>query len=178
MCTQTQAVGTGDARGSSFRRLAEGGVGGVRVERHVPSPVTSGSHRRSCSHAGHRDGCVLDACCASPVRPGQPVESRALQGLHVAVLNYLKVATRTPQESRQTHPQNSRYTPRCPFFVLWTPCSRVGVCPEPTIRFGEAQAACEPGGGGCGGGPVHPARLHTHRASPAQALLTTLTETC
>jgi hypothetical protein len=36
------------------------------------------------------------------------------------------------------------------------------------------QAACEPGGGGCGGVPVHPARLHTHRTSPAQALLTIL----
>jgi hypothetical protein len=35
----------------------------------------------------------------------------------------------------------------------------------------DAQAACEPGGGGCGGVPVHPPRLHTHRTSPAQALL-------
>jgi hypothetical protein len=42
----------------------------------------------------------------------------------------------------------------------------------------DGQAACEPGAGGCGGVPVHPARLHTHRTSPAQALLTTLTETC
>ena len=82
---------------------------------------------------------------------------------------------RTVRRLEQTHPQNSRYTPRCPFFVLWTPCSRVGVCPEPTIRFGEAQAACEPGGGGCGGVPVHPDKLHTHRTSPAQALLTMLT---
>jgi hypothetical protein len=40
------------------------------------------------------------------------------------------------------------------------------------------QAACEPGVGGCGGVPVHPARIHTHRTSPAQALLTSLTETC
>jgi hypothetical protein len=36
----------------------------------------------------------------------------------------------------------------------------------------------EPGGKGCGGVPVHPLRLHTHRTSPAQALLTTLLETC
>jgi hypothetical protein len=41
----------------------------------------------------------------------------------------------------------------------------------------DGQAACEPGGGGCGGVPVHPARLHTHRTSPDQALLTILTET-
>jgi hypothetical protein len=39
----------------------------------------------------------------------------------------------------------------------------------------DVQAACEPGGGGCGGVPDHPARLHTHRTSPAQALLTMLT---
>jgi hypothetical protein len=53
---------------------------------------------------------------------------------------------------------------------------------EPTIRGLEkrhdGQAACEPGGGGCGGVPDHPARLHTHRTSLAQALLTILTETC
>jgi hypothetical protein len=36
----------------------------------------------------------------------------------------------------------------------------------------DVQAACEPGGGGCGGVPDHPARLHTHRTSPVQALLT------
>jgi hypothetical protein len=42
----------------------------------------------------------------------------------------------------------------------------------------DAQAACEPGGGGCGGVPVHHLRLHTHRTSPAQALLTTSFETC
>jgi hypothetical protein len=41
----------------------------------------------------------------------------------------------------------------------------------------DAQAACEPGGGGRGGVPVHHPRLQTHRASPAQALLTILTET-
>jgi hypothetical protein len=50
---------------------------------------------------------------------------------------------------------------------------------EPTIRAwrsgNDAQAACEPGGGGCGGVPVHPARLQTHRTSHAQALLTMLT---
>jgi hypothetical protein len=42
----------------------------------------------------------------------------------------------------------------------------------------DAQAACEPGGGECGGIPDHPPRLHAHRTSPAQALLTILTETC
>jgi hypothetical protein len=74
-------------------------------------------------------------------------------------------------------PQSSRYTPRCPSVVLWTPCSGVEWRVfEPTIRGwrGDAQAACEPGGGGCGGVPVHPARLHTHRTSPAQTLLTIL----
>jgi hypothetical protein len=82
-----------------------------------------------------------------------------------------------PQKHRAAHPQNSRFTPRCPSVVLWTPCSGVewGVF-EPTImvwRSGnDAQAACEPGGGGCGGVTVHPARLHTHRTSPAQALST------
>jgi hypothetical protein len=39
----------------------------------------------------------------------------------------------------------------------------------------DVQAACEPGCGGCGRVPVHPLRLHTHRTSPAQALLTILT---
>jgi hypothetical protein len=74
------------------------------------------------------------------------------------------------------------YTPRCPSVVLWTPCSGVEWRVfEPTIRFGEAvgaQAACEPGGGGRGAVPVHPARLHSHRTSPAQALLTIWIETC
>jgi hypothetical protein len=32
--------------------------------------------------------------------------------------------TPTPE---QTHPQISRYTPRCPSVVLWTPCSGGGV---------------------------------------------------
>jgi hypothetical protein len=40
----------------------------------------------------------------------------------------------------------------------------------------DVQAACEPEGGGCGGVPVHSPRLHTHRTSPAQALLTTSIE--
>jgi hypothetical protein len=38
----------------------------------------------------------------------------------------------------------------------------------------DEQAACEPGGGGSGGVPVHPPRLRSHRTSPAQALLTIL----
>ena len=56
-----------------------------------------------------------------------------------------------------------------------------GVCSNRPSRAGkrhDAQAACEPGGRGCGGVPVHPLRLHTHRTSPAQALLTMLTEPC
>jgi hypothetical protein len=59
---------------------------------------------------------------------------------------------------------------------------RCGVgCVRAAIRVWErhdAQAACEPGGGGCGGVPVQPLRLPTYRTSPAQALLTILIETC
>jgi hypothetical protein len=42
----------------------------------------------------------------------------------------------TPAPSEQTHPhQTSRYTPRCPSVVLWTPCSGVEWRVfEPTIR--------------------------------------------
>jgi hypothetical protein len=81
--------------------------------------------------------------------------------------------------SEQTHPQNSRFTPRCLSVVLWTPCSGVGWGVfEPSIRVwrsgNKEQAACEPGGGGRGGVPVHPARPRSHRTSPAQALLTIL----
>jgi hypothetical protein len=109
--------------------------------------------------------------------------------------NTTGVAHTPTAPSEQTHPQNSRFTPRCPSVVLWSPCSGVewrvkdDVASveewrvfEPTIRVwrsgNDAQAAYEPGGGGSGGVPVHPARLHTHRTSPAQALLTILTETC
>jgi hypothetical protein len=85
----------------------------------------------------------------------------------------------THPPSQHPHPQNSRFTPRCPSVVLWTPCSGVEWRVfEPTIRVwrsgNDAQAACEPGGRGGGGVPVHPARLRSHRTSPAQALLTIL----
>jgi hypothetical protein len=50
--------------------------------------------------------------------------------------------------------------------------SRCGVA---CVRSGaQGQAACEPGGGECGGVPVHPPRLRSHRTSSAQALLTIL----
>ena len=55
--------------------------------------------------------------------------------------------------------------------------SRCGVaCVDPALKGKrhDEQAACEPGGGECGGVPVHPARLHGHRTSLAQALLTIL----
>jgi hypothetical protein len=55
-----------------------------------------------------------------------------------------------------------------------------GGCSSRPSRAGkrhDVQAACEPGGRGCGGVPDHPPRLPTHRTSPAQALLTTLIET-
>jgi hypothetical protein len=81
------------------------------------------------------------------------------------------------------NPSEQQVHSRCPSVVLWTPCSGVewGVF-EPAIKGLEkrhdVQAACEPGGGGYGGVPVHLSRLHTHRTSPAQALLTILAETC
>jgi hypothetical protein len=94
----------------------------------------------------------------------------------------LKVLSSTTRELSHTHPQ-SRPTLRTAGTLQGVPpswCGRraAGVewgVFEPTIKSKrhDAQAACEPGGGGCGGVPVHPARLHTHRTSPAQALLTT-----
>ena len=51
-------------------------------------------------------------------------------------------------------------------------CSR-----RPQGKRHDVQAACEPGGRGRRGVPVHPTRLQTHRTSPAQALLTILIET-
>ena len=46
----------------------------------------------------------------------------------------------------QRHPQNSRYTPRSPSAVLWTPCGGVErVRPFRSQGFRDAQAACEPG---------------------------------
>jgi hypothetical protein len=93
-------------------------------------------------------------------------------------------AAHPPTPPQQTHPQNSRYTPRCPSVVLWTPCSGCGdavpgACSNrPSGPTATTQAACEPAGGECGGVPVHPPRRHTHRTSPAQALLTMLIEAC
>ena len=108
-------------------------------------------------------------CCDSHL----PVPGTALGA------NTTGVAHTPTAPSEQTHPQSSRYTPRCPSIVLWTLCSGVewGVRTDHQglEKRRDAQAACEPGGGGCGGVPDHPARLHTHRTSPAQALLTMLT---
>jgi hypothetical protein len=53
---------------------------------------------------------------------------------------------------------------------------RCGVGGEPAVKGGErhdVQAACEPGGGGCGGVPVHPLRLPI--IVRPRALLTILT---
>jgi len=81
----------------------------------------------------------------------------------------------TPQ-SRPT--QNSRYLQDVPpsccgrRVAVWSGACRTDH--QGLEKRHGAQAACEPGGGGCGGVPVHPARLHTHRTSPAQALLTIL----
>jgi hypothetical protein len=64
---------------------------------------------------------------------------RALLGLPPALLtrrrvDLNRVATQLGQLSHP-HPQNSRYTPRCPSVVLWTPCSGVWWRVfEPTIR--------------------------------------------
>jgi hypothetical protein len=46
--------------------------------------------------------------------------------------------------SEQTHPQNSRYTPRCPSVVLWTLCSGVEWRVfEPTIRVRRSGTTCK-----------------------------------
>ena len=115
---------------------------------------------------------------SNPLAHQAPAGSPAAAFITVLTHNLGSSHTRT----LRVHPQHSRYTPRCPSVVPWTPCSGVEWRVfEPTIRFGEAvgaQAACEPGGGGCGGVPVHPARLHSHRTSPAQALLTILADIC
>jgi hypothetical protein len=92
-------------------------------------------------------------------------------------------SSRTHAPSEQTHPQSSRFTPRYPSVVLWTPCSGVEWACVRADHQGlekrhKVQAACEPGGGGCGRVPVHPLQLHTHRTSPAPALWTMLTKTC
>ena len=52
-----------------------------------------------------------------------------------------------------------RNAPRCPCVAPWTPCSG-GEWDEwqPVGRWQAVWAACEPGGGGRGGVPVHPAR--------------------
>ena len=74
-------------------------------------------------------------------------------------------------------PSEQQYTPRCPSVVLWTPCSGVEWrVSDPALKGKrhDEQAACEPGGGGRGGVPVHPARLQTHRTSLAQCVLTIL----
>ena len=129
-----------------------------------------GAHRweRGCEEA-HRALLylppVLPRGCASRVDQNQEKLSR----------------THPQSQTEQTHPQNSRFTPRCPSGVLWTPCSGVEWrVSDPALKGKrhDEQAACEPGGRGSGGVPVHPARLHGHRTSPAQALLTILTETC
>jgi hypothetical protein len=46
--------------------------------------------------------------------------------------------------SEQTHPQNSRYTPRCPSVVLWTPCSGVERLFEPAINTGSGTTGKQP----------------------------------
>ena len=44
-----------------------------------------------------------------------------------------------PPTPTTAHPQNSRYTPRCPSVVLWTPCSGVEWRVfEPAVKGGKA----------------------------------------
>jgi hypothetical protein len=56
---------------------------------------------------------------------------RALLYLPPVVTEGVRAALTTTRDSspthplEQPHPQNSRYTPRCPSVVLWTPCSGV-----------------------------------------------------
>ena len=50
-------------------------------------------------------------------------------------VDHNRCSSLTHAPSEQTHPQDSRYTPRCPSVVLWTPCSGVEWRVfEPTIR--------------------------------------------
>jgi hypothetical protein len=137
------------------------------------SPEVCTSLRTPARHIG---GCVWGGSPCTAVAPtpctGAERAARGCDTLGAAL---------TP--SKQTHPQHSGFTPRCPFVVLWTPCGGVEVACVRTDHQGlekrhDVQAACEPGRGGCGGVPDHPARLQTHRTSPAQALLTILTEPC
>jgi hypothetical protein len=65
------------------------------------------------------------------------------------------------QPSEQTHPQDSRYTPRCPSVVLWTTCSGVEWRVfEPTIRVWRSGTTCK-----------QPANLAVERAEESLSIL-------
>jgi hypothetical protein len=81
-------------------------------------------------------------------------------------------AARTPTPTT-AHPQSSRCVPISCCGVACVRADHQGL-----EKQHDVQAACEPGGGGCGGVPVHPLQLRTHRTSLAQALLTILVVTC
>jgi hypothetical protein len=59
--------------------------------------------------------------------------------LHCSRWNLSRVSNTTGAALTHPHPQSSRYTPRCPSVVLWTPCSGVEWRVfEPTIRVWES----------------------------------------
>jgi hypothetical protein len=61
--------------------------------------------------------------------------------LHCSRWNLSRVSNTTGAALTHPHPQSSRYTPRCPSVVLWTPCSGVEWRVfEPTIRVWRSGA--------------------------------------
>jgi hypothetical protein len=88
-------------------------------------------------------------------------------------------SSHTPAPSEQTHPQNSRFTPRCPTVVLWTPCSGVEWRVfEPTIRvWRSGKTGKQPANLAVEAAEESQSILPDYTATvrPAQALLTILT---
>jgi hypothetical protein len=86
-----------------------------------------------------------------------------------------KVSERWPACQRVRPSATGRARPRCTTggFIIgtsqhfyWTVDHAVPLVIRVGISGNDAQAACEPGGRGCGRVPVHPSRLHIHRTSP------------
>jgi len=63
---------------------------------------------------------------------------------HDTVLAPARVSHQNTTGPVHPHPQNSRFTPRCPSVVLWTPCSGVEWRVfEPTIRVWRSGTTCK-----------------------------------
>jgi hypothetical protein len=110
-------------------------------------------------------------CCTSHLCSQEDVRAALTRPLtRTRRSSHAPTLAASPPSEQQVHSKVS-------LRVLWTPCSGVEWrVSDPALKGPrhDEQAACEPGGGECGGVPVHPARLHGHRTSPAQALLTIL----